>query len=111
MKRWKFSIKTLLMVLVLLIIITSIFLYVISKPNNKDIDDKKLISDMKSYYEKYLKDKVIGATRHQVALEMLEKTGYNVDDYKDCDLKKSYLNIIPNKDGSITVENHLSCKK
>lgn len=100
---------SIILVLIFIIVVTSVvILLVFCIGNNTKINEEVLTKDMKSYYEKYLKDKVFGITRYQVSLEMLSKTGYDMSKYSRCNLKRSfsYIEIEGNK---ITVENHLNC--
>lgn len=71
-----------------------------------------------NYYEEQLKGVVLGFNEHQVSLEMMEKVGYNINNFinKNCD-KSSYsvIKLTLNEDreviGDYEVENYLTCKK
>jgi hypothetical protein len=104
------KILVIVVIAVLVILVGTLFFLNNAKKEETGNIEEELIADMKDYYTKYLDGKVIGITKHKVSLEMLEKTGYDMKNYDNCDLKESY-SYIEDKDDKITVENHLSCDK
>lgn len=100
--------KRLVLIVVLTVLVVVALVLIFGRKDFNKKREEQLVNDMEKYYVRYLKDKVIGINKHQVSLEMLEKTGYDMELYTKCDLKESY-SIIEVKEDNVTVQNHLIC--
>lgn len=122
----KLKIKNFFLILFFaLVIVLSLVLLIFlpyKKDNNTGVDNfNKLETEMltlvDTYYNSIIKEKIVNVSKYIITIDSLEKTGYNIDNFKNCKKETTYAEVIienPNETNKDLIKHsidvYLDCK-